>query len=214
MTGRSTATGGIAARDRILEAAARLFADRGYERTKLAEVAAEAGVSKALVLWHFGSKERLLREALVRTLEPYRVTVDSLRGLDEAAQVDRLVEAFFEFVDENAASIRFLLGLVLKGDQAARDSVRRVAGAYRLFGDVIAGALVRGKASGTLPPTVMPETDARIVLAVLTGTLVERFLFREGDTPSSREASRIKHLIRERILGTGRRRASRPRKSA
>ena len=70
-------------RDRILTTAARLFSENGYEHTPLSQVAREAQVSKALVLWHFDSKEKLFRAALGRTLEPYFIDVDELEGLDE-----------------------------------------------------------------------------------------------------------------------------------
>lgn len=47
------------ARDRILDAAVRLFGQRGFATTTLKTVAAEAGVSAPLVVHHFGSKDGL-----------------------------------------------------------------------------------------------------------------------------------------------------------
>jgi AcrR family transcriptional regulator len=47
---------------RIRDAAIALFGARGFDRTSVREIAAEAGVSPALVIHHFGSKEAL-REA-------------------------------------------------------------------------------------------------------------------------------------------------------
>ncbi len=55
-------------RQNLLEAAARLFADQGYEATTLDELAAAASVNKAMVRYHFGNKQGLyaavLREAI------------------------------------------------------------------------------------------------------------------------------------------------------
>lgn len=48
-------------RDSIVEAALRLFGERGIDATSLREVAKAAGVSPALVVHHFGSKEGLVR---------------------------------------------------------------------------------------------------------------------------------------------------------
>lgn len=47
------------ARDRILVAAAHLYALQGYEGTSIREIADRAGVTKPLVYYHFASKERL-----------------------------------------------------------------------------------------------------------------------------------------------------------
>ena len=49
------------ARTKILETATRLFATHGYDSTSLAHVAKDAHVSKALIFWHFESKEALER---------------------------------------------------------------------------------------------------------------------------------------------------------
>ncbi len=47
----------------ILEAARSLFAEAGFERATIREVAARAGVDPALVMQHYGSKERLFAAA-------------------------------------------------------------------------------------------------------------------------------------------------------
>jgi AcrR family transcriptional regulator len=50
-------------REEILRAAAAVVARNGFARTRAADVAAELGVSTALVFYHFETKERLLSEA-------------------------------------------------------------------------------------------------------------------------------------------------------
>jgi AcrR family transcriptional regulator len=55
-------------RDRILEAAMRHFADRGYRGTRVEDVAAEVGVAKGTVFLDFGSKEALFLEAFKRAV--------------------------------------------------------------------------------------------------------------------------------------------------
>ena len=47
-------------RDRILHAAERLFAERGFDATSVGSVANAAGVNKALVYYYFESKDHLL----------------------------------------------------------------------------------------------------------------------------------------------------------
>lgn len=51
-------------RDAILVAARERFADHGYERVRMRDVAADAGVDVALVTYHFGSKDGLFASAL------------------------------------------------------------------------------------------------------------------------------------------------------
>ncbi len=51
-------------RERLLEAAADAFAERGYDGTRVADIAAAAGVSNGALYAHFGSKAELLVGAL------------------------------------------------------------------------------------------------------------------------------------------------------
>src|ERR1700684_265361 len=51
-------------RSRLLRAAADEFAARGYDGTRVADIAAAAGVSNGALYTHFGSKAELMVEAL------------------------------------------------------------------------------------------------------------------------------------------------------
>ena len=51
-------------RDRLLRAAADVFAERGYDGTRVADIAAAAGVSNGALYAHFASKADLLVDAL------------------------------------------------------------------------------------------------------------------------------------------------------
>lgn len=63
-------------REMLISKARKLFAERGLAGTKTSQIAAEAGVSEALLYRHFSSKEGLYREVLRQTLreqdESYR----------------------------------------------------------------------------------------------------------------------------------------------
>jgi AcrR family transcriptional regulator len=58
-----------ATREAILEAATHRFATQGYERAGAREIAADAGVTAALVNRYFGSKEALFAEVIKRALD-------------------------------------------------------------------------------------------------------------------------------------------------
>jgi len=58
-----------ATRERILEAASRLFREHGVAAVGLAKIMAEAELTVGTFYTHFDSKEALLRETLVRTLQ-------------------------------------------------------------------------------------------------------------------------------------------------
>jgi AcrR family transcriptional regulator len=63
-TGRRPGTAGTETREAILQAAKRLFAERGFEGASMRAIAAEAGVDAALITHFFGSKANLLGAAI------------------------------------------------------------------------------------------------------------------------------------------------------
>src|SRR5262245_38036616 len=72
-----------ATREAILEAATRRFATQGYERAGVREIAADAGVTAALVNRYFGSKEGLFAEVIRRALDMGHLLQDQRGGLTD-----------------------------------------------------------------------------------------------------------------------------------
>ncbi len=69
-------------KQRILDTAERLFADRGFAGTSLRAITREADVNQAAVHYHYGSKDELLKAVLNRLIVP--MNEERLRLLDEA----------------------------------------------------------------------------------------------------------------------------------
>src|SRR5262245_23615279 len=190
-------------RDRILATAARLFSEGGYEHTALSQVAREAQVSKALILWHFDSKEKLFRAALGRTLEPYFIDVNDLEGLDEAAQLERLIDLFYEFVRDNAYSIRLFLRLMLHREREPNDVLSRISQLHELFRSVIANVLQRGQQSGRLRADFDSVAEASLILATLEGILVECCLEGALSGEASPLLGHLKRTTLSRLIASG-----------
>ena len=55
----------------MLDAAASLICERGFGDTRIADVAKRAGVSSALVIYYFGTRDRLLVDALRHSEESF-----------------------------------------------------------------------------------------------------------------------------------------------
>jgi len=70
--------------DRLLDAALKLFAQRGIAETPLSAVAAEAGVTKAMIHYHFSTREKLLDALIEERFLPLRTALlQSLRAHDD-----------------------------------------------------------------------------------------------------------------------------------
>ncbi|MCE4601109.1 MAG: TetR/AcrR family transcriptional regulator [Desulfurococcales archaeon] len=79
-------------KERIVEAAMKIFASNGYFKASASAIAREAGVSKGLLFWYFRSKDELILEVARRSLP-----IDVLdRCLGEGFERDRLLRCIGE----------------------------------------------------------------------------------------------------------------------
>jgi AcrR family transcriptional regulator len=163
-------------REKILVTASRLFSQQGYESTSLSQVARQAKVSKALIFWHFDSKEKLYRSALRKTLEPYFIDVDNLEGLSEREQIERLINLFYDFVHENVYSVRFFLNLTLRTERQPDEVLGRVNELYRVFRSSLAEIIESGRRRGVFRPDIDAGRDAALIMAALGGILIQQFM--------------------------------------
>lgn len=85
----------------ILDAARELFATEGFERTTIRAVAASAGIDPALVMQHFGSKERLFAASTRWSHEHQTILAATSDSFAAAAITDLL--AHYEGDDREAA---------------------------------------------------------------------------------------------------------------
>jgi AcrR family transcriptional regulator len=81
-------------RDAVLAAAKRRFAEQGYEKTTLRDIAHDAHVDASMVLYLFGSKADLFRESLKLILDPTVLTA-AIAG-DQRDVGARLVRAYLQ----------------------------------------------------------------------------------------------------------------------
>jgi AcrR family transcriptional regulator len=92
---RTAARSGPTQRERILDAARALFARGGFEDVTMAEVAELAGVARATVFNHFGSK-RALVEAITESVLGYWAAMLERALADERSSTPSLVRALFQ----------------------------------------------------------------------------------------------------------------------
>ena len=87
---RRTREAAAATREQLLDAAERVFRDRGVTRTSLAEIAAEAGVTRGAVYWHFRDKADLFAAMCERATSPMDALVDQAHGAAAASPLATL----------------------------------------------------------------------------------------------------------------------------
>jgi TetR/AcrR family acrAB operon transcriptional repressor len=77
---RKTKEAALATREALVDAAERVFRRNGVTRTSLADVAAEAGMTRGAIYWHFRDKAELLEAMCSRTTMPHHAGQGCLGG--------------------------------------------------------------------------------------------------------------------------------------
>jgi len=140
----------------------------------MSEVAREARVSKALIFWHFKTKEELFLAVLNRLLEPYAIDfAEEAAALNEREQIWKLVEMYLAFVRDNASSVRFFIAQLLHSDRLSdglNDQVLKIYDGYR---NMLIDLVRRAQEKGLCGRDFTPEAAAGFLLSALNGTLFD-----------------------------------------
>lgn len=124
MTRESHLSGGdLPPRERILDAAMKLFADRGYSATPIKAIARACDMSDAGVFHYFATKRDILEALLDRPHQPMRAQVTD-EPVRDTHTLDRLVLRTLDSAHVNEPILRVLIRQQLVGDpeaMAARD---------------------------------------------------------------------------------------------
>lgn len=123
-SGRRDAAGrarGDTAREDLLDAAQRVFAERGFEAAGLREITGRAGVAHGMIRHHFGSKEGLWRAVADRAVDryqaalaPYAASAGQQPG-DVPAATRAAVRAFLDANAEHPDLLRLTLHEAVHG---------------------------------------------------------------------------------------------------
>ena len=113
----------IDTKQRILDTAERLIGQQGYSGTSLRQIIAEAGVNLAAVHYHFGSKEELLDEVVLRKAGPVNAErlarFERLESAKTPPTLTQVLEAFLlpmaEAADRNPEFVRLIGRLMAEG---------------------------------------------------------------------------------------------------
>ena len=78
-------------KDRIIEAAIKLFAEKGFDGTSVDEISKLAKVNKAMIYYYFSSKERLLLSIMRKSVDEFTSIVESI-DLSNFSDVKEMLE--------------------------------------------------------------------------------------------------------------------------
>jgi TetR/AcrR family transcriptional regulator, acrAB operon repressor len=161
----------------VLDAALRVFGREGYAATRLADIAAEAGVTRGAVYWHFTDKadlySALMQERASRLVALHEEALSPAAKRAPMAAIERLLVRSLEYLQDDPefrAAMQLNWFKTELSDELAAGFQHKVAGLRRLV-DAVAELLRGAVEAGEAGADVEPRAAAVATVSFLNGLM-------------------------------------------
>jgi len=163
--------------ERIVAAAAEVFAARGFDGARIDEIAERAGINKAMLYYHVGDKEQLygvvLLESFERALSLVRTAAATLESPSHKLQA--ILDTFAAFGTSNPGFIPIILREVASGGRNLPDEMFvRMGAVLHVVADVLAEGVDRGMFRPTDPLLTHVSLIGALIYLLATHPLRQR----------------------------------------
>ena len=162
-------------RIRILDVAERTFAEHGLAGARVAAIAAEADVNKAMLYYYFGSKDGLYTAVLERVADQVVSMAQASLQATDAPPEERLfafVESYRDLLAGNPRFVNLVVREFLSGGE-------RIVPLFLARAPHILSAFWQCVREGQATGAISPDVDYRVVMPVL---LAPYIMFNVGST--------------------------------
>ncbi|HZU82023.1 MAG TPA: TetR/AcrR family transcriptional regulator [Polyangiaceae bacterium] len=155
-------------RERILDAAVRVFAKKGFHATRVSEVATAAGVADGTIYLYFKSKDALLLSLFEDRVDKLLAFIDvELPRVPGAPQkLRRIIELQLGLL-ESERDLAEVITVIFR--QSTKLMKEQAAPKFAAYLDAIARVVADGQAAGELRDDVSPHLAARAIFGALDG---------------------------------------------
>ena len=169
-------------KDAILDEATRLFAERGYEGTSMADLAERVGLRKASLFHHFASKEQLRRAVLERLVQRVTNALSNANaevngGADGFARsLDAVSDAVIELLSQQPYAARLVLREAMEWETGSKDTLSEAfAESLRVGERFVSSAQQSGFCVDGDPKQIIASLMGLHLLPFALGGMMERF---------------------------------------
>jgi AcrR family transcriptional regulator len=188
---------------RLLDATTALIAERGLERTTLADIGSRAGYSQGLVTRRFGSKTNLLVTLVDRMTARYgpERLGDTVGDRTGVAAVRHILGEIRDDAVRSPSDVRGFYALMFEGIKPVPELRDRLRALNRTFRQMLAALVAAGIRDGTVAADVDPAAVANLITATLRGAAYLWMLDPDDVDLAAELDSTADHMVR--LLTTG-----------
>ena len=186
-------------RKQILRAAVEVFAERGFHRTRVSDIAQRAGVAYGLIYHYFESKDDVLNSVFE---ENWNVFLKVLRDLRDnpaqtaAAKLRSVAELLIDALEVAPSIIQVIIQEILRSNRFAQsEKVSAFNDAFSIVREIIEA----GQAAGDLRSTIDAQVAAYMFFGALE-TVCTGFMLNAIACDTPEKTARVKATVNEVML--------------
>lgn len=152
-------------KQRILDAAAELFGERGKTAVSTAEIAKKAAINKAMIFYYFGSKEKLYQAALRAWFSDLTGTVlEKLSGTEPGLpMIEAFVRAHIGYLLKRPSMVKLVIRELLSHDSSPNPLLSEGMGGFLTIRDKLFESFLIAKARGEIRDVDPIHTAVNII---------------------------------------------------
>ncbi|MDF9408994.1 MAG: Fatty acid metabolism regulator protein [Pelotomaculum sp. PtaB.Bin013] len=160
----------------IFDAAVKVFAEKGFARATVEEIAKQAGIAKGTIYYNYKGKKELFLSLLEEGIERLEAAVsrEVARKDTVLAKLEALVSAQLSFFEEYRDYCKILLSEVWGLGHRWEEQVQRLRSGYF---KTIQELLEKGQAEGVIRDDLETETTAAAIFGAVGVAALDRFVF-------------------------------------
>lgn len=174
--------------EKILQIAARLFIKKGYTAASMREIAADAGIGKATIYYHFADKESIAAALIKQTFAHMKMALTVIKAEQDPRQ--RIITAVTGSVEYllDSADIISVLRREVSGSRVVMQN--EFKGFFSEYMDLLKEAIQRGVDQDIFRP-VDPDATSRVLMMMLQGSFAMVYLSGERHKSTRETAEAI-----------------------
>ena len=182
-------------RDRILQAAKRLFANRGYEHTSTSAIARQAGTSESQLMKHFGSKSGLL-EAIFTDGWSHITEESRAASQNLGSPLEKLQAIAMSVLRHMEIDPELKLLMLLEARRVRKEgSVVALTAGFLGFVGLVDSVIQEMRSMNLLRPELDPHAVRSALMGMLEGLMRDRFLADQLGFPANFQPAQVQKLF-------------------
>lgn len=188
-------------KDKIIGAAIRVFAQKGFAKTTINDIAHASGIGKGTVYEYFSNKEEIINHSFSFFIRALELDFQEVLIMEIPAKekLTRILDGFAQFLDAETTGLMELMfdfwseGIKNKKSKGLLfDEMKKFYHSYReIFADII----IEGMTDGSFKKNINPRGIGSMIVGTLDGILVQWILDK-----SSIDYGEMVHTVKNTVL--------------